>query len=161
MMDPVNLASSTDKPRIGITTGDPSGIGPEIVLKAAADEEVRSICIPVIVGDAAELNRQARVLGLASDFPIRHTSEFNLPLLDSPIVLDTCCLDEHAKWGALSATSGRAAIAAIEACVRLCLAGKLDAMTTAPINKESLNLPGSPFPCHTETPPSFGPASHS
>ncbi|HSE36646.1 MAG TPA: 4-hydroxythreonine-4-phosphate dehydrogenase PdxA, partial [Blastocatellia bacterium] len=53
-------------------------------------------------------------------------------------------------WGTLSAASGRAAIAAIGGCVRLCLAGKLDAMATAPINKESLKLAGSPFPGHTE-----------
>lgn len=154
MMDPVNPASgSPDKPRIGITIGDPSGIGPEIVLKAVADPEIRALCIPVVVGDAAELNRQARELGLASDFPIIKESDFDLARLDSPIIpviMDTESLNEPVKRGALSAASGRAAIAAIEACVRLCLAGKLDAMTTAPINKESLKLAGSLFPGHTE-----------
>jgi 4-hydroxythreonine-4-phosphate dehydrogenase len=150
MMDPFNPASSPDKPRIGITIGDPSGIGPEIVLKAVADEEVLSLCLPVIVGDAAELNRQARELGLASDFPIRNESDVDLAHLDRPIVLDTNRLNEPVKWGTLSAASGRAAIAAIETGVRLCLAGELDAITTAPINKESLKLAGSPFPGHTE-----------
>ena len=152
-MDPLNPASSPDKPRIGITIGDPSGIGPEIVLKAVADEEVLALCLPVIVGDAAELTRQARELGLASDFPIRHAGDLGLARLDSPVVpiiLDTNCPGENAKWGALSAASGRAAIAAIETGVRLCLSGKLDAITTAPINKESLKLAGSPFPGHTE-----------
>jgi 4-hydroxythreonine-4-phosphate dehydrogenase len=157
MMDHLNPASgSSGKPRIGITIGDPSGIGPEIVLKAVADTELRALCTPVIVGNAAELTRQAHELGLASDFPIRTATDFDLPCLDSsitpttPIILDTDCLSEHVKWGALSADSGRAAIAAIEACVRLCLAGRLEAMTTAPINKESLKLAGSPFPGHTE-----------
>lgn len=150
MMEPVNPASSPDKPRLGITIGDPSGIGPEIVLKAVADEEVRAICLPVIAGDAVELTRQARELGLASDFPIRHERDLDLAGFDGPIILDTNCLSEPVKWGSLSAASGRAAIAAIEACVRLCLAGKLEAMTTAPINKESLKLAGSPFPGHTE-----------
>lgn len=149
MMEPVNPASSPAKPRLGITIGDPSGIGPEIVLKAVADEEVRAICLPVIAGDAVELTRQARQLGLASDFPITHESD-DLAGFDGPIILDTNCLSEPVKWGSLSAASGRAAIAAIEACVRLCLAGKLEAMTTAPINKESLKLAGSPFPGHTE-----------
>jgi 4-hydroxythreonine-4-phosphate dehydrogenase len=154
MMDPVNPASvSPDKPRIGITIGDPSGIGPEIVLRAVADAELLALCIPVIVGDAAELSRQAHELGLASNFQIRHESDFDLARLDSPIIpiiMDTNCVNEPVKRGALSAASGRAAIAAIEACVRLCLAGKLDAMTTAPINKESLKLAGSSFPGHTE-----------
>lgn len=149
-MDPVNPASSPDKPRIGITIGDPSGIGPEIVLKAVADEEVRDICLPVIAGDAVDLNRQARELGLASSFPTRHESDLDLASFDGPVILDTNCVNEPVMWGSLSAASGRAAIAAIEACVRLCLAGKLDAMATAPINKESLKLAGSPFPGHTE-----------
>jgi len=152
MMGPFNPASCPDKPRIGITIGDPSGIGPEIVLKAVADEEVLSLCVPVILGDAAELNRQAVELGLASDFPIRNERD-ELASLDNPIVpmiVDTECLNEQVQWGAVSAASGRAAIAAIETGVRLCLAGKLDAITTAPINKESLKLAGSPFPGHTE-----------
>jgi 4-phospho-D-threonate 3-dehydrogenase / 4-phospho-D-erythronate 3-dehydrogenase len=151
MMDLVNPASSCpDKPRIGITIGDPSGIGPEIVLKAVADEEVRALCLPVIVGDATELKTQAHELGLTADFPILLAADPDLSRLDSTIILDTNCFSEHVEWGALSAASGRAAIAAIEACVRLCLSRTLDAMTTAPINKESLKLAGSPFPGHTE-----------
>lgn len=148
----VNPASSrSDKPLIGITIGDPSGIGPEIVLKAVADQEVRALCLPVIVGDAAELNRQARELGLVSDSAIRQVDEITrLDRPRFPVIVDTKCLNEQVKWGSLSAASGRAAIAAIEACVRLCLDGKLDAMTTAPINKESLKLAGSQFPGHTE-----------
>lgn len=150
MTAPVNPASGSHKPRIGLTIGDPSGIGPEIVLKAVADPEVRAICVPIIVGDAAELNRQANKLGLVSDFQVRLESDLDLAGLDAPIIVDTKSLDVTIKWGALSAASGRAAIAAIETGVRLCLAGRLDAIATAPINKESLKLAGSPFPGHTE-----------
>ena len=105
-MEPVNPASSPDKPRIGITIGDPSGIGPEIVLKAVANEEVRAICLPVIAGDAVELTRQARELGLASDFPILQESDLDLSGFDGPVILDTNCISEPAKWGNLSAASG-------------------------------------------------------
>jgi 4-hydroxythreonine-4-phosphate dehydrogenase len=151
MMDPVNPApGSPDKPRIGITIGDPSGIGPEIVLKAAADEEVRKLCVPVIVGDASELSRQARELCLPSGYRVLRVGNCDLAGLETAIILDTNCLNEEVKWGRLSAASGRSAIAAIEAAVQLCLAGKLAAMTTAPINKESLKLAGSQFPGHTE-----------
>lgn len=151
MTAPVKPASgSHDKPRIGLTIGDPSGIGPEIVLKAAADPDVRAICLPVIIGDASELNRQANKLGLVSDFQIRSEIDLHLAGLDAPIIVDIKSLDEAVEWGALSPTSGRAAIASIEAGVRLCLAGKLDAIATAPINKESLKLAGSAFPGHTE-----------
>lgn len=140
---------SPDKPRVGITIGDLAGIGPEIVLKAVADGEVRAACTPVIIGDAGEFRRQAHALSLNADFPIR-AEEPGPGDTGEPVILDTDSLAQSVKWGVLSAASGRAAIAAIEACVRLCLAGKLDAMTTAPVNKESLKLAGSPFPGHTE-----------
>lgn len=142
--------SSPDKPRVGITIGDPAGIGPEIVLKAVADDDVRAVCSPVIIGAAAELRRQADTLGLNAAFPMYSEEHPGPGSFDKPAILDTDNLSESVEWGALSAASGRAAIAAIEACVRLCLAGNLDSMTTAPINKESLTLAGSPFPGHTE-----------
>jgi 4-phospho-D-threonate 3-dehydrogenase / 4-phospho-D-erythronate 3-dehydrogenase len=142
--------SSPEKPRVGITIGDPSGIGPEIVLKAVAEDDVRAACSPVIIGDAAELRRQALELGLAANFDIVAEEQFGHCNVDEPVIFDTGRPNENMQWGALSAASGRAAITAIEACVKLCLGAKLEAMTTAPINKESLKLAGSPFPGHTE-----------
>ncbi|HYE65282.1 MAG TPA: hypothetical protein VD966_06850, partial [Pyrinomonadaceae bacterium] len=52
------------RPRIGITMGDPAGIGPEVVLKAVAEEEVQRLCVPVIIGDAQLLAHTARTLDL-------------------------------------------------------------------------------------------------
>ena len=141
---------SPDKPRVGITLGDPAGIGPEIVLKAVADSSICSTCVPVIIGPASQLRVQARNLSLNADFPICVEAQFDPESFDEPQIVDTDTLHQNINWGELTAASGSAAIAAIEACVRLCLAGKLDAMTTAPINKESLKLAGSPFPGHTE-----------
>jgi len=141
---------SPDKPQVGITIGDPAGIGPEIVLKAVAEPEVRSICSPVIVGDAAELHRQAGRLGLSERFNTITAGELDQNNFANPVIYDTGKTPESIEWGALNASSGRAAIAAIEAAVKLCLAGRLDAMTTAPINKEALKLAGSHFPGHTE-----------
>lgn len=150
-MDPVTRApGSPNKPRVGITIGDPAGIGPEIVLKAVAEGDVRAACSPVVIGNADQLRRQAHELGLASEFDTVTEEQLASCTFDQPVVFDTGNPNETSQWGALSAASGRAAIAAIEACVRLCLAGKLDAMTTAPINKESIKLAGSPFPGHTE-----------
>lgn len=142
--------SSPDKPRVGITIGDPAGIGPEIVLKAVAEAEVRAVCAPVIVGDAAELRRQARELGLAADFDVVTAEDLAPGNFANAVIYDTGKTHGKVEWGALTAANGRAAITSIEACVNLCLAGKLEAMTTAPINKESLKLAGSRFPGHTE-----------
>jgi len=146
----VTRAPISPKPRVGITIGDPAGIGPEIVLKAVADQDVRAVCSPVIVGSSTELLRQAAALALVAGFPECSAEAPDFDSFEDPVIVDTNALNESVVWGTLSASAGRAAIAAIETCVRLCRAGKLDAMSTAPINKESLKLAGSPFPGHTE-----------
>ena len=127
--------NSPNKPRVGITFGDPAGIGPEIVLKSVAAPEVRQVCTPVIIADRQELQRQAEMLGLA--------------LGEVPVV-DVGSKSREFEWGRLSAAAGQTAIDCIEAGVRLALDGSLDAIATAPINKEALKLAGSPFPGHTE-----------
>ena len=58
---PDPAASLARRPRVGITMGDPAGVGPEVVLKAIAEEEVRAVCRPVIIGDAQLLAHNARM----------------------------------------------------------------------------------------------------
>jgi 4-hydroxythreonine-4-phosphate dehydrogenase len=99
----------TSRPRIAITTGDPSGIGPEIAEKAAADPRVRAACEPLIYG--AERAFEA---------------------------------------GALSASAGQAAYETILRAVRDAQAGGVQAIATAPINKEALALAGLPWRGHTD-----------
>jgi len=111
---------------------------------------VLDVCSPVIIGDAHEIKRQAVELGLNADFITVGTGGLESGPGELPIILHTNIPNEPVPWGSLSAATGRAAIAAIEAGARLCLAKKLDAIATAPINKESLKLAGSPFPGHTE-----------
>src|SRR3954471_7831431 len=62
-------------PRIGITMGDPAGIGPEVVLKAVAEDEIRRVCVPVIIGDAQLLAHTARTLDLQSGYDIVRRGE--------------------------------------------------------------------------------------
>jgi 4-hydroxythreonine-4-phosphate dehydrogenase len=144
--------NSPIKPRVGITLGDPAGIGPEIVLKAVAGPQVREACLPVIIGGAGQLREQARKLGLPCDYPAlsEHTLSGRESSPDEIVICDTGGETGTVEWGVISQAAGRAAIKAIEAGVRLCLAGKLDAIATAPINKEALRLAGSAFPGHTE-----------
>jgi 4-hydroxythreonine-4-phosphate dehydrogenase len=142
--------TSPNKPRVGITIGDLAGIGPEIVLKSVADWEVCAACRPVIIGDASQLRNQARKLGLSSDYTTLTPDSLAANNSDEPVICDTGKSDEIVEWGRLSVASGRASIRAIEAGVELCLSQQIDAMATAPINKEALKLSGSPFPGHTE-----------
>lgn len=69
---------------------------------------------------------------------------------DQPVICDIGNSKQPIEWGTLSSTAGQTAIAAIETATKLCLNHSLDAMTTAPINKEALKLAGSTFPGHTE-----------
>src|SRR5437773_8995470 len=65
----------TSRPRVGITMGDPAGIGPEVVLKAVAEDEVRQSCVPIIIGDAQMLAHNARTLDLQCGYEIVRRGE--------------------------------------------------------------------------------------
>lgn len=137
-------------PRIGITMGDPAGIGPEVVLKAVAEEEVQRICIPVIIGDAQLLAHTARTLDLQCGYDIVRYDEQIPDQVTEPLIFHLDNVSGHVEPGIESGTAGKAAGGYIEAAVRLCAAGSVDAMATAPINKRALFLGGYSFPGHTE-----------
>ncbi|HEX5885705.1 MAG TPA: 4-hydroxythreonine-4-phosphate dehydrogenase PdxA [Pyrinomonadaceae bacterium] len=136
-------------PRIGITMGDPAGIGPEVVLKAVAEEEVRRVCVPVIIGDAQALAHTARTLDLQSGYDIVRIGE---PFPDhfEPVIYHLDNISGFIEPGIESGAAGKAAAGYIEAAVELCAAGSVDAIATAPINKRALFLGGYSFPGHTE-----------
>jgi 4-hydroxythreonine-4-phosphate dehydrogenase len=136
-------------PRIGITMGDPAGIGPEVVLKAVAEEEIRRACIPVIIGDAQLLAHTARTLDLQSGYDIVRADE-PFPEHSEPVIYHLDNIGGFIEPGVESGAAGKAAGAYIEAAVELCAAGSIDAIATAPINKRALFLGGYSFPGHTE-----------
>ncbi|HHV94758.1 MAG TPA: 4-hydroxythreonine-4-phosphate dehydrogenase PdxA [Firmicutes bacterium] len=129
-------ASSSILPRIAITMGDPYGVGPEIIVKATARPDVREVCDPIIVGTMEILEQAAEIVG----------GEISCPVIEPEIPLDL----ELNRFGEVSAAAGRAAFAYIEKAVSLALAGEVDAVTTAPIHKEAINLAGYHFSGHTE-----------
>lgn len=136
-------------PRIGITMGDPAGIGPEVVLKAVAEEEIRRACIPVIIGDAQLLAHTARTLDLQSGYDIVRAEE-PFPEHSEPVIYHLDNITGFIEPGIESGAAGKAAGGYIEAAVELCAAGSIDAVATAPINKRALFLGGYSFPGHTE-----------
>jgi 4-phospho-D-threonate 3-dehydrogenase / 4-phospho-D-erythronate 3-dehydrogenase len=137
-------------PRIGITMGDPAGIGPEVVLKAVAEDEIRGMCIPVIVGDAQLLAHTARTLDLQSGYDIIRQGEPLPEHLTEPVIFHLDNIGGFVEPGIESGVAGKAAAGYIEAAVELCAAGSVDAIATAPINKRALFLGGYSFPGHTE-----------
>jgi 4-hydroxythreonine-4-phosphate dehydrogenase len=143
-------ASASHRPRIGITMGDPTGIGPEVVLKAVAETAVREVCAPVIIGDAQLLAHTARKLDLQCGYEIIRRDESLPEHPDAPIIYHLDNVRADIEPGVESSAAGRASGEYIEAAVELCMRGHLDAISTAPINKRALFLGGYSFPGHTE-----------
>ena len=135
-------------PRIGITMGDAAGIGPEIVLKALDDENLKKICSPVIIGDAAFLRETAVDLNLEFDF-IEQNKE-SVKNSNQTFIYNLNNLNEKIIVGEDAATTGKAAAEYIETAVRLWKENKIDAIATAPISKKAIALGGYDYPGHTE-----------
>lgn len=133
------------KPIIGITVGDPAGIGPEIVIKAVSDYAIADVCRPVLIGDRRNLEWTNGELGLSATF-VESGSEVSGTIE----VIDQANLDDVVEFGVESPTTGRSAAKNIEAAVELWRDGKIDAIATAPISKNALKLAGYDFPGHTE-----------
>ena len=122
-------------PVVAITMGDAAGIGPEIIVKALAQKEPHTICRPLVIGDARRLALAATIVGGAT------------PAFDCN---DVGLIPESLPFGQLSAVAGNAAFRYLERAVALALSGDVDAICTAPINKEALHLGGHRYPGHTE-----------
>lgn len=140
------------KPRLAITMGDPSGVGPELCLRALADSEILDCCEPVLLGDAALLRRVADATGLSGDFPTRTLEQWHASTeAASPVIVDFGTPSAE-SWepGRVHSPCGQASFDYIREAIDGCLKGRFDGMVTAPINKESLHRAGIDYPGHTE-----------
>lgn len=137
-------------PLLAVTLGDPVGIGPEITARALTTAEARGSARPLAVGDPGSLRRAVEVCGLDVRVnPVSRPAEaaFAPGTID---VLDIGVAAHDLPWGEVDATAGRAAARAIETATAAALAGEVDGIVTAPINKESLWAAGSEHLGHTE-----------
>jgi 4-hydroxythreonine-4-phosphate dehydrogenase len=139
------------RPVLGVTMGDPAGIGPEIAAKALAEPEVREKSRALVIGDARVMAEAARIAHLRQTVrPIASVSEATF-VSGCIEVLDLQNADPAAfTIGRVSAVCGRAAYEYIERGVRLCQEGAIAAIVTAPVNKEALAAAGVRHSGHTE-----------
>lgn len=145
-----DISQAISLPTIGITMGDAAGIGAEIILKSLADKDLRKFCRPIIIGDYEFLAKTAKETGIDFDF-IKVNKDQNIPANDSSVIIyNLDNLPEDFPVGEESAIAGKASAEYIETAVELWKNGQIDAITTAPINKKSINLGGYDFPGHTE-----------
>ena len=146
------MIETKHRPLLGITIGDPSGIGPEIILKALDEEGIFEICKPVVLGPEEVLTRAGKVIGKES---------LNIHKIENPKdgIYEKGTIDiiepgkydlETLVWGKEQALAGQIAIDSIKLSIKLGMEKKLDAVTTAPINKVAIKMVGVKQEGHTE-----------
>ena len=139
------------RPILALTMGDAAGIGPEICAKALSVEEIYEICRPLVVGDLGAMRMGAEVGGVRLGLnPVEGVQDalFEWGAID---VLDLGNIDvEDLVMGVPQAMAGRASVEYVVRAAEMAMAGDVDAVVTAPLNKEAMNMAGFPYAGHTE-----------
>ncbi|MEE8305297.1 MAG: 4-hydroxythreonine-4-phosphate dehydrogenase PdxA, partial [Candidatus Tectomicrobia bacterium] len=139
----------TERPVIGLTVGDPAGIGPEIVLKALRDPAVFNRVRPLVFADSAVLVQALEVLGDTMDLHAVQASSEGQYRAGCVDFVDVGVLDKPVAYGVVSAAGGRAGYAYLDRAIDAALAGEVAGLATAPLNKESLQAAELPYIDHT------------
>lgn len=144
--------SDETRPLLALTLGDPAGVGPEIIIKALQHPDTFSMCRPLVVGDSRILARAAEWVG----GPVLAVETVASPAAGSYrpgtlTLLDLQNADVSAiAPGRVQGAAGRAAVEYVFAACDLALAGAVEGVVTAPLNKEAMHLGGYLYPGHTE-----------
>lgn len=139
------------KPVLGISMGDPGGIGPEITVKALGHREVYERALPVVIGSGPVLQSALAYCGLKLTLsriqaPAQAKGEYGI--ID---YIDPDCLQAHTwRAGEFSGATGHAAFTYVKEGIALAMTGQTDAIVTGPISKEALHLAGYNYAGHTE-----------
>ncbi|TAN53663.1 MAG: 4-hydroxythreonine-4-phosphate dehydrogenase PdxA, partial [Betaproteobacteria bacterium] len=125
-------------------------VGPEVVVKALAHAEVYARSRPIVIGDAKRLERAVQLT--RTRLAIRTVAQPQAARCEPGTAdcIDLALVPEDLPFGVLSPLAGEAAYRYVERAVTLALAGSIDAICTAPLNKEALNAAGHRYPGHTE-----------
>ncbi len=140
----------TYRPLIAITMGDAAGVGPEVIMKSLVHAPLYDRCRPLVIGDAARLRQAGAIAGVT----------LRVNVVDSPAqaafahgsvdCIDLGLIPADLPFGRISALAGDAAYRYIAKAVELAQSDQVDAICTAPLNKEALHAGGHKYPGHTE-----------
>ncbi len=141
----------TDKPLLAVTIGDPSGIGPEVVAKALQDRSMYDIMRPVLVGTVNVMEKAVKAIG-SSDSIVGINSPSDAKCEPGTIEVISPADWEGTEFpiGKHDSGSGTASHLWVEEAAKMCMAGSVEGMVTAPVNKESWNMGGSKDTGHME-----------
>ena len=131
------------RPLIAITMGDAAGIGPEVIAKALASREVYRICRPLVIGESMVMRRALRLAKLVGELNLIASPSEAVGQHGSIDLIDLHNLaEEEVYTGQVCRACGKAAVEYILKAARLALDGEVDAVVTAPINKEATRAAG-------------------
>ena len=138
-------------PLIGITMGDPAGIGPEIAVKALNKPEIYQICRPLVVGDVKVIREACKIARVNLEInPVKDVKEgrYSYGVMD---IYDMDNVDiKKLAYKKISKMGGKASLDYINKVIDLAMVKRIDATVTGPIHKEAINLAGCPYAGHTE-----------
>ncbi len=142
---------SDSAPVIGITMGDPTGIGPEIIVKALTKTTVTSEVKPIVFGDKGVLRKTLDELKVKADVKVVNNLREARPTRKTICVRNVTNLNlGRLRYGRPDKNCGKAMAAYIRTATQAAMAGEIDAIVTAPINKEAMNNAGVKYAGHTE-----------
>jgi len=143
------------RPLIGLTMGDVAGIGPEVIARGWADPRLHALARPLVIGDPGVLGRALALVGGRARMRVQVVQT---PEEADPSAVLIPCLNVQGSHGDLSEVApgtvdpraGRAAFDFLAMAIDLALDGRIDAITTLPLNKQALHQSGVSHPGHTE-----------
>lgn len=141
---------SNHLPVVGITMGDATGVGPEVVVKTLSRRSLWSQCRPLVIGDTRRLELANRIV--QGDVKVRSIAAASEARYEPGTIdcIDLALIPADLPFGRISPIAGDAAFQYIRRAAALAQAGEIDAICTAPLNKEALHAGGHKFPGHTE-----------
>ncbi len=150
MSQPKTQPTATlERPQIGITIGDLNGVGPEVIMKTFMDKRMYDRCTPVIYGSARVISYHRKVLGFDS-FEYHAVGDAGRAKAGNFNLINCWTEETQLNLGESSKSLGRFALRALESATYDLKEGKIDALVTAPVNKNNINNQETPFFGHTE-----------
>lgn len=138
------------KPIIALTMGDGAGVGPEIIVQALAHPDIYDHCRPFVIGDLKILQRAEGIRETGCQFHVIKNPADALFTFGTIDCLDMDLLPADLPFGQVNAAAGNAAFRYVEKAIHLAMDKQIDAICTAPLNKEAMHMGGHNYPGHTE-----------
>lgn len=137
-------------PVVGITMGDATGVGPEVVVKTLSRRSLYAQCRPLVIGDTKRLELANRIV--KGDVKVRSIANASEARYEPGTIdcIDLGLIPADLPFGQISPIAGDAAFQYVKRAAALAQAGEIDAICTAPLNKEALHAGGHKYPGHTE-----------